>query len=119
MEKCDQCQRMKNRTEILAGKLRLNTVLERLWQYISVDFVTKLPISRDYDSILVVCDRFSKMLHFIVTTAKIIAKGLAKLFRDNVWKLYGFKVIYSFLSTDKQANQEDKSRARIVLENIH
>ena len=68
-----------------------------------MDFVTKLPISRDYDSILVVCDRFSKMLHFIVTTAKIIAKGLAKLFRDNVWKLYGFKVINSFLSTDKQA----------------
>ena len=29
VEGCDQCQRMKNRTEMLAGKLRPNEVLER------------------------------------------------------------------------------------------
>ena len=63
-----------------AGKLRLNTVPEKLWQYISVDFITKLLISRGYNSILVVCDRFLKMLHFIVMTEKIIAEGLMKLF---------------------------------------
>ena len=28
------------------------------------------------------------MVHFISTTEKISAKGLARLFRDNVWKLY-------------------------------
>ena len=28
------------------------------------------------------------MLHFIAMTEKIIAKRLARLFRDNVWKLY-------------------------------
>jgi len=49
---------MKNRTEMLAEKLRPNKVLERLWQYISVDFITKLLVSKGYDSILVVCDRF-------------------------------------------------------------
>jgi len=53
-----------------------------------VDFVIKLPVSRGYDLILVVCDRFSKMLHFIMMTEKITAKGLAKLFRDNMWKLH-------------------------------
>ena len=70
------------------GKLRPNNVLERLWQYISVDFIMKLPVSKDYDSILVVCDRFLKMSHFVATTEKIIAEGLARLFRDNVWKLH-------------------------------
>jgi len=49
-----------------------------------VDFITKLPVSRGQNSILVVCDRFSKILHFIVITEKIIAEGLAKLFRDNI-----------------------------------
>jgi len=39
---------------------------------------------KDYDSILVVCDRFSKMSHFVVMTEKITVEGLAKLFRDNV-----------------------------------
>ena len=54
----------------------------------SVDVITKLPISRGYNSILVVCDRFLKMLHFIVMTEKIIVEGLIKLFKDNMWKLH-------------------------------
>jgi len=29
------------------------------------------------------------MVHFIPTTEKISAKRLARLFRDNVWKLHG------------------------------
>ena len=48
----------------------------------------KLPVSKGHDSILVVCDRFLKMSHFVVMTEKTIVEGLAKLFRDNVWKLY-------------------------------
>ena len=80
---------MKNRAEMLAGKLRPNQVPERPWQHISVDFITKLPVSKGHDSILVVCDRFSKMSHFVATTEKTTAEGLARLFRDNVWKLHG------------------------------
>jgi len=80
---------MKNRVEMLAGKLRPNIVPERLWQYILVDLITKLPVSRGYDSVLVVCDRFLKILHFIVTTEKTTVEELARLFRDNVWKLHG------------------------------
>ena len=79
---------MKNRAEMPAGKLRPNEVPERLWQHISVDFITKLPMSKGHDLILVVCDRFSKMSHFVVTTEKTMAEGLARLFRDNVWKLH-------------------------------
>ena len=80
---------MKNKAEMLAGKLRPNKVLKRLWQHILVDFIMKLPVSKDYDSLLVVCDRFLKMSHFVVTIEKITAEGLARLFRDNVWKLHG------------------------------
>jgi len=29
------------------------------------------------------------MVYFISTIEKISAEGLARLFRDNVWKLYG------------------------------
>ena len=89
IEGYDQCQRIKNRVEMPVGKLRPNEVLERLWQHISVDFITKLPMSKGHNLILVVCDRFSKMSHFVATTEKITAEGLARLFRDNVWKLHG------------------------------
>ena len=42
-----------------------------------------------YNSILVVVDRLTKMVHFILTTEKTSAEGLARLFRDNVWELHG------------------------------
>jgi len=29
------------------------------------------------------------MFHFVATTEKTTAEGLARLFRDNVWKLHG------------------------------
>jgi len=57
--------------------------------HISADFITKLPLAQDYDSILVVVDQLTKMVYFISTTEKMSAEGLAKLFRDNVWKLHG------------------------------
>ena len=44
------------------------------------DFITKLPLAQGYNAILVVCDHFSKMAHFIVTIEKTSAEGLAKLF---------------------------------------
>jgi len=53
-----------------------------------VDFITKLPVVAGKDAILVVCDRLSKMTHFVATTEEMSAEGLARLFKDNVWKLH-------------------------------
>ena len=53
------------------------------------DFITKLPLAQGYDAILVVCNCFSKMAHFIATMEKTLAEGLTKLFQDHVWKLHG------------------------------
>jgi len=36
------------------------------------------------DVILVVCNRLSKMVHFVTTIEETLTEGLAKLFRDNV-----------------------------------
>ena len=57
--------------------------------YIIVDFITKLPLVTEKDVILVVCDKLSKMTHFVATTKETSAEGLARLFKDNVWKLHG------------------------------
>ena len=54
-----------------------------------MDFITKLPLVAKKDAILVVCDMLSKITHFVATTEGTLAKGLARLFRDNIWKLYG------------------------------
>jgi len=54
-----------------------------------VDFITKLLIVAGKDAILVVCNWLSKMTHFVATIEGTSAEGLARLFRDNVWKLHG------------------------------
>jgi len=85
VEGCDTCQRNKNRTEQPAGKLMPNSIPDKAWTHISADFITKLLLVQGYDSILVVVDWFTKMAHFVPTTEKTTAEGLARLFRDNVW----------------------------------
>ena len=67
----------------------LNSILEKPWAYILADFITKLLLVQEYNSILVVVDRLTKIVHFIPTTEKTLVEGLARLFRDNVWKLHG------------------------------
>jgi len=66
-----------------------HSILEKPWTHILADFITKLPLAQGYNSILVVVDRLTKIVHFIPTTEKTLAEGLARLFRDNVWKLHG------------------------------
>jgi len=66
-----------------------NSIPEKPWTHISADFITKLSLAQGYDSILVIVDRLTKIVHFIPTTEKTLVEDLAKLFRDNVWKLHG------------------------------
>jgi len=75
--------------EELAEKLKLSEVPEKLWTHLTVDFIMKLPVVAGKDAILVVCDRLSKMIHFVATTEGTSAEGLVRLFKDNIWKLHG------------------------------
>jgi len=88
IEGCDLCQRMKNRIEEVVGKLKLSEVPGKLWTHLAVDFITKLPTMAEKDAILVICDRLSKMTYFVATIEGTSAEGLARLFRNNVWKLH-------------------------------
>ena len=56
---------MKNKTKALVEKLKLSEVLEKLWIHLIVDFITKLPLVAGKDMILVVCDRLSKIIHYL------------------------------------------------------
>ncbi|MBW0556661.1 hypothetical protein O181_096376 [Austropuccinia psidii MF-1] len=57
-----------------------------------MDFITQLPLSRNFDSILVAVDRFSKMAIFIPTYSAITALDLAHIFISHVFSKYGIPI---------------------------
>lgn len=59
---------------------------------ISMNFVEGLPKSERKDVIMLVVDRFNKYTHFISLNHMYLAPIIAKLFMDNLYKLYGLPV---------------------------
>jgi len=86
---CDRCNRTKTFPAKPTGMLTPTQIPSDIWQVITVDLITGLPESQGNDSIMVVVDRLSKMIHAIPTTARLSSEGVARLFRDHVWKLHG------------------------------
>ena len=70
------CQRIKNRTEIPVEKLKLSKILKKLWTYLIVDFIIKLLLVAEKNTILVVYNRLSKIIHFVTTMEITLAEGL-------------------------------------------
>jgi hypothetical protein len=56
---------------------------------ISMNFVEGLPKSEGKDVIMVIVDRFNKYTHFISLNHLYLTLTIAKLFMDNLYKLYG------------------------------
>ncbi|MBW0530843.1 hypothetical protein O181_070558 [Austropuccinia psidii MF-1] len=54
-----------------------------------MDFITQLPLSNSFDSILVVVERFSKMAIFIPTYGTITSLDLAQIFISHVFSKHG------------------------------
>ena len=56
--------------------------------HISVDLISPLPESHGKNAIMVIVDRFSKMIRLFPTTTEITSQGVAKIFCDEVFKLH-------------------------------
>ena len=69
--------------------LNLNTVSNAPWEIISVDLIGPLPKSKGKNAIMVIVDRFSKMIQLFLVSTKITSQGMAKIFRDEIFKLHG------------------------------
>ncbi|KAF8689682.1 hypothetical protein RHS03_09063, partial [Rhizoctonia solani] len=91
VECCPTCQ-ANRRTCAPAITLKPLEVPPFLFHTISYNFITGFPKSNGHNAILVVIDSFSKFGHFIPTTKKVTAKGLADLFITHVWKSHGLLV---------------------------
>ncbi|MBW0560255.1 hypothetical protein O181_099970 [Austropuccinia psidii MF-1] len=89
---CQQCSRNKNIHHKKFGLLKPLQIPSGPWNSLSMDFITQLPLSSNFDSILVVVDRFSKMAIFIPTYSTITALDLAQIFINHVFSKHGLPI---------------------------
>jgi hypothetical protein len=90
---CDICQRMKVARHRPYGRLEPLPLPKGPWQDISMDFITGLPPSLHRgvacDSILVIVDRYSKMVILTPCVNTIDAPGLGQIVLEKVVAKYG------------------------------
>ena len=84
---CDVCLASKAVRHKPYGNLQSLPIPTHRWKDLSMDFVTGLPLSSDwkgdsYDSILVIVDRLTKMVHYEPVKITIDAPGLAEVIID-------------------------------------
>ena len=96
-ENCPVCQMEKSDHTLSKGKLQSTQISETKWNETSIDSVTDLPKScRNRDSILVVVDKATRMVHLAPCSKGINATDTARLLWNTVVKLHGVpRVIYS------------------------
>ncbi|MBW0583035.1 hypothetical protein O181_122750 [Austropuccinia psidii MF-1] len=86
---CQQCSRKNNIHHKKLGLLKPLPIPNGPCIFLSMDFITQLPLSNSFNSILVIVDRFSKIAVFIPTMSSIISPDLAHLFIKNIFSRHG------------------------------
>ena len=94
MKGCNVCLALKAVRHKPYGDLQSLPVSTHCWKDLLMDFVTGLPVSTDekednYDLILVIVDRLTKMVHYKPIKVTINAPGLAEIIIDVVVRHHG------------------------------
>lgn len=95
LRQCEDCARNKLARHKPYRQLQPLQAPERAWQSVSMDFIVKLPTTKDpitkvsYDSILVIVDRLTKYAHFIPWRETNNTEDLANIFLREVVAHHG------------------------------
>ena len=86
---CPVCQVEKGSHQKPGGKIMPLDLPARKWDHVAIDFIVGMPRQDNYDAILTVVDKATKMCHFIPCTEKISAKEVAQVYWREVGRLHG------------------------------
>jgi hypothetical protein len=86
---CLICQQAKHMTTLPAGLLQPLPIPTQVWEDVTMDFITGLPLSCGFTVILVVVDRLTKYAHFMPLKPDYSSKSVAEVFMTNIVKLHG------------------------------
>ena len=89
IQHCLSCSRNKPSNSKPTGLLLPLKVPDTPWSSVSVDFITDLPLSNGFDSIMVVVDRFTKWAEFFPCLKTINAQEASKIFMREIFAIHG------------------------------
>jgi hypothetical protein len=90
IQHCHECQTNKSTNQKPYGQLQPLEMPDKRWDTVTMDFVTDLPKSSGkFDSILVMVDKLTKMVHLAPTTKKCTARQAAVLFIQHWYQFHG------------------------------
>lgn len=90
------CQQNKESTQLPLGLLQPSPLPGAIWEDMSVDFITMLPIAQGKSLIIVVIDQLSKYCHLGGLCAGYTTPMVVDFFVKNVVKLHGFPCLNVF-----------------------
>jgi len=64
-------------------------ILQESWQEISIEIIGPLSKSNRKDTIVVIVDRFTKIVRLKATMMNVSLEEIARIYSDKIWKLYG------------------------------
>lgn len=91
---CYVCQQMKPANHSPFGLLNPLPIPDKVWEDISLDFITGLPSFQNHTVILVVVDRLSKAARFGMLPTHFTDVKVAKLFASMISKLLPTEILY-------------------------
>ncbi|GJU03261.1 ty3-gypsy retrotransposon protein [Tanacetum coccineum] len=89
IKSCSICQQVKAPNHMPYGLLQPLPIPSRVWDDLSMDFITHLPPSNGKTVIWVIVDRLSKFAHFLSLPTNFIAASLASIFLHEIYRLHG------------------------------
>ncbi|GJR45195.1 reverse transcriptase domain-containing protein [Tanacetum coccineum] len=93
VSKCLTCSKVKEEHQRPSGLLQQPEILEWKWDKITMDFITKLPRSKNgHDTIWVIVDRLTKSAHFLAIRENYSTKRLEKIYIDEIVARHGVPV---------------------------
>ncbi|GJZ50133.1 putative reverse transcriptase domain-containing protein [Tanacetum coccineum] len=93
VSKCLTCSKVKPKHQRPSGLLQQPEIPEWKWDKITMDFITKLPRSKNgHDTIWVIVDRLTKSAHFLAIREDYSTERLARIYIDKIVARHGVPV---------------------------
>jgi hypothetical protein len=88
--RCMECQKEETKHMHPAILLQPFPIIEWKWEVVTIDFITKFPrTTRQHDSIMVVVEKLTKTVHFILVKMTHKVANIADIYMKEIVRLYG------------------------------